>query len=507
MRVSTTTFLQAAALSAIAIALPAWAQNPATSADAASIMEEPNFGSPFDDRYWVGIAGGVAFSDSEDYDNGPAAILHFGKMLSPNLLLQLEGQYEKLTVADVGNTTQSAEYTRYGLGVTGQYMLNIGRLQVGPLIGAAYRRIDWLGENENGLSSYAGVGAAIKVGRNVDLTLDGRYILDFSDGEGVLNESTYYSWNALVGVRFKLGTWPPKAPDSDGDGVPDYRDDCPNTPAGAIVNSRGCAIDSDNDGVSDYGDSCPNTPPGVSVDSYGCPLDSDGDGVPDISDECPDTPAGVEVDARGCPLDTDQDGVVNAKDYCPNTPFGAEVDVNGCPFDTDQDGVPDFRDACPNTPFGTPVNDRGCPLDSDGDGVPDALDQCPNTYPGLEVDSVGCPIKDQVLVLNNVHFEFDRYDLLPDSRNLLSKVAKSLMDQPNVKLEVAGHTDSLGSDGYNLELSKQRAAAVRRYLVSQGVTAGNIYSKGYGELQPVASNATEEGRAANRRVEIHLLDN
>ncbi len=497
MRVSTTFFMRAVSLAATVMALPAGAQTLQSSADSIIETEEPNFGSPFDDRYWVGVAGGFAFSDSENYDNGPAAILTFGKMLSPNILLQAEGQY---------NTTQTADYTRYGVGVTGQYVLNMGRLQVGPLLGAAYRQIDWLGEKENGLSGYAGLGGIIKVGRNVDLTLDGRYLLDFSDGEGVLTKSTYYTWNALVGVRFKLGTWPPKAPDSDGDGVPDYRDDCPNTPAGAIVNSRGCALDSDNDGVSDYGDSCPNTPPGVTVDSYGCPQDTDGDGVPDISDECPDTPPGVEVDARGCPLDTDQDGVVNAKDLCPNTPFGAEVDVHGCPFDTDQDGVPDFRDACPNTPFGTPVNDRGCPLDSDGDGVPDSLDQCPNTYPGLEVDSVGCPIKNQVLVLNNVHFEFNRSDLLPDSKNLLNKVAKSLMDQPNVKLEVSGHTDSLGSDAYNMTLSNQRAASVRRYLVGQGLTASNVYSKGYGERQPVASNDTESGRAANRRVEIHLLD-
>ncbi len=504
MRVSTTSFFRAAGIAAMIMALPAAAQQLPAAEN--SVTEEPNYGSPFDDRYWVGVAGGVTFADSENFDNGPAALVHFGKMLYPNIALQLEGQYEQLTVADVGNTTQTADYTRYGAGVTAQYVLNMGRLQVGPLVGAGYRRIDWLGEIEDGLSGYAGIGGVIKVGKNVDLTLDGRYLLDFSDGEGVLNESTYYTWNALVGVRFKLGTWPPKAPDNDGDGVPDFRDDCPNTPLGAIVNARGCAVDSDNDGVADFGDSCPNTPAGVSVDGYGCPLDTDGDGVPDISDECPDTPPGVEVDARGCPLDTDQDGVVNAKDLCPNTPFGAEVDVHGCPFDTDQDGVPDFRDACPNTPFGTPVNDRGCPLDSDGDGVPDALDQCPNTYPGLEVDTIGCPIKNQVIVLHNVHFEFNRADLLPDSKSLLSKVAKSLMDQPSTKLEVAGHTDSLGSDEYNLKLSNRRAASVRSYLISQGLNADNIYARGYGERQPLATNASEEGRAANRRVEIHLLD-
>lgn len=468
---------------------------------------EPIFGSPYDDRFWVGVSGGFAFSDSSDYDNGPAAMLTFGKTLSENFGLQLEGQFEELTVSDVGNTNISSDYTRYGVGLSGMYIAKLGRAQLMPMVGLGFRRIEWLGEEEDGLSAYAGLGAAFKVARNLDITLDGRYLLDFSDGEGVLPETTYYTWNALVGLRFKLGTWPAKAPDGDQDGVPDYKDNCPNTPYGALVNERGCAIDSDADGVGDYGDSCPNTPPGTSVDGTGCPLDSDGDGVPDILDECPDTPPGVEVDARGCPLDTDQDGVVNARDLCPNTPFGAEVDVHGCPFDTDQDGVPDFRDACPNTPFGTPVNDRGCPLDSDGDGVPDSIDQCPNTFPGMEVNEVGCPIKNQVLVLNNVHFEFNRADLLPDSRGLLNKVAKSLLDQPGVKIEVAGHTDSVGSDAYNLRLSEARAASVRSYLVSQGVAAATIYAKGYGERQPVASNQNEDGRARNRRVEVHLLDN
>lgn len=505
MRVSPKWNVIAAAAVAAAIVLPVAAQTlnePAVD----QIQAEPNFGSPFDDRYWLGFGMGVGVTDDQDYDNGVAAIVTFGKALYTNLLLQIEAQYEDLTVSNIANTGQSADYTRYGGALTAQYVLNMGRLQIGPLAGVGLRRVEFLDSEEDGLGLHTGLGAILKIGKHFDVTFDVRYLVDFIDGTGALQESTFYTWNGLVGLRYKFGTWPPKAPDSDGDGVPDYRDDCPNTPAGAIVNARGCAIDSDADGVADYGDSCPNTPAGVAVDQYGCPLDSDGDGVPDILDECPDTPAGVEVDARGCPLDTDQDGVVNAKDLCPNTPFGAEVDVHGCPFDTDQDGVPDFRDACPNTPFGTPVNDRGCPLDSDGDGVPDAIDQCPNTYPGVEVDEVGCPIKNQVLVLNNVHFEFDRADLLPDSRNLLTKVAKSLLDQPELRIEVAGHTDSMGSDDYNMRLSKARAASVRQYLVNQGVPAANIYSRGYGERQPVASNESDAGRAQNRRVEIHLLD-
>ncbi|MEC8918410.1 OmpA family protein [Salinicola salarius] len=88
--------------------------------------------------------------------------------------------------------------------------------------------------------------------------------------------------------------------DSDGDGVPDDRDQCPNTPAGVAVDAVGCPLDTDGDGVPDYMDQCPGTPAGVEVNAQGCPLDSDGDGVPDYQDQCPDTPAGAEVNSLGC---------------------------------------------------------------------------------------------------------------------------------------------------------------------------------------------------------------
>src|ERR1700690_2755146 len=93
----------------------------------------------------------------------------------------------------------------------------------------------------------------------------------------------------------------PKPVDSDGDGVVDSLDKCPNTPAGVKVDAQGCPLDSDGDGVPDYLDKCPNTPAGVKVDAQGCPLDSDGDGVPDYLDKCPNTPAGT---ADGCPPPT-----------------------------------------------------------------------------------------------------------------------------------------------------------------------------------------------------------
>jgi OOP family OmpA-OmpF porin len=180
--------------------------------------------------------------------------------------------------------------------------------------------------------------------------------------------------------------------------------------------------------------------------------------------------------------------------------------------DSDGDGVPDIKDDCPNTPRGATVDARGCPHDSDGDGVWDGIDQCPNTPRGTEVDAKGCPIKKALfepekrkLILEGVNFEFDRAKLLPESYAVLDRVAASLKDWPEIRVEVGGYTDSKGSDGYNRRLSERRAQAVRDYLISKGIGASRLSAKGYGESDPIASNDTEAGRAKNRRVELKKM--
>lgn len=147
-------------------------------------------------------------------------------------------------------------------------------------------------------------------------------------------------------------------------------------------------------------------------------------------------------------------------------------------------------------------------IDSDGDGVPDQNDDCPNTLKGLATDSRGCAVKQatQVVRLDGVLFEFDSARLLPASRQTLQRVAQSLRGQPDLKAEIAGHTDSVGPDGYNLKLSQQRAAAVQSFLVGEGINPGRLRARGYGESLPVASNDTPEGQAMNRRVEFRVLD-
>jgi OOP family OmpA-OmpF porin len=237
--------------------------------------------------------------------------------------------------------------------------------------------------------------------------------------------------------------------------------------------------------------------------------DSDGDGVPDDRDQCPNTPPGTPVDSKGCPLDSDHDGVPDNADQCPNTQAGVSVDAKGCPLDSDSDGVPDYQDQCPNTPAGTQVDAKGCPIpppvqDSDHDGVPDDHDQCPNTPTGEKVMANGCSAS-QALVLRNVHFSFGKATVRPDSKTVLNEVAKTIKESPGFKIEIGGYTDNVGSNKANLKLSQARADAVRAYLVGQGVPSDTIVAKGYGEANPIADNKTEDGRAQNRRVEMHVV--
>jgi hypothetical protein len=155
--------------------------------------------------------------------------------------------------------------------------------------------------------------------------------------------------------------------------------------AGLSVALGGTPRDTDGDGVPDKKDHCPDTPHGARVDASGCPLDTDGDKVFDGLDQCEGTAKGCIVDANGCPVDTDGDGVCDGLDTSPNTPRGATVDATGTPVDSDGDGVLDGIDKCPNTSKGCIVDSLGCPTDADGDGVCDGLDKCPGTPAGMSV--------------------------------------------------------------------------------------------------------------------------
>jgi len=266
-----------------------------------------------------------------------------------------------------------------------------------------------------------------------------------------------------------------KSKDTDGDGVPDRRDKCPDTPTGVKVNATGCPADTDGDGVADYQDKCPDVKGLVAL--QGCP-DTDGDGVTDADDKCPNTPAGVKVDATGCPLDSDGDKVSDDKDKCPNTPAGVQVDATGCPLDRDGDGIPDYQDKCPDQ-AGTAAN-QGCP----------------------EIKAEDKKVLNEAT--KYINFAFNKATLLPSSFKRLDQIVRILGEYPNYSLSIAGHTDSKGNDKANLKLSYDRAASARTYLLSKGIPAERIEARGYGETKPIADNASAAGQAQNRRVDFDL---
>jgi OOP family OmpA-OmpF porin len=272
--------------------------------------------------------------------------------------------------------------------------------------------------------------------------------------------------------------------------------------AGVTAN-LGKAKDTDGDGVPDRKDKCPDTPAGVKVDVNGCPLDTDGDGVPDYQDKCPDVKGLAAL--QGCP-DSDGDGVADADDKCPNTPAGVRVDASGCPLDADGDGVPDYLDKCPGTPAGVKVDASGCPLDRDGDGVPDYQDRCPDR--AGPASNKGCPeMKAEAKKILNeatkyINFDFNKATLKASSYPKLEQMVQIMNDYPDYSLSIAGHTDSKGADDYNLRLSYERAASARKYMLSKGIPADRIEARGYGETKPIATNATAAGQALNRRVDF-----
>ncbi|MCZ6712196.1 MAG: OmpA family protein [Gammaproteobacteria bacterium] len=232
-------------------------------------------------------------------------------------------------------------------------------------------------------------------------------------------------------------------------------------------------------------------------------FDGDEDGVLDDMDRCPRTARGVVVDRTGCEVDSDGDGVPNGADACHNTPAGTQVDAYGCPLDGDRDGVSDDKDQCPHTFAGAAVNANGCEKDDDGDRVVNHVDRCPNTRAGVRVDINGCEITD-VIQLPGVNFVSGSDRLLPGAAQVLTNAAATLKKHADLVIEVAGHTDSDGSAANNQGLSERRAITVRDFLVNAGANPANLSAKGYGESRPIADNATAQGKAINRRVELRI---
>jgi len=287
--------------------------------------------------------------------------------------------------------------------------------------------------------------------------------------------------------------------DRDKDGVADIDDKCPDVPG--LKELNGCP-DTDGDGITDAIDLCPLVP-GLAAFA-GCP-DTDGDGIIDSQDKCPNEKGTKEL--NGCP-DKDGDGVADKDDVCPTVKGVASL--RGCP-DSDGDGLADKDDKCPNEKG--PMASNGCP-DSDGDGISDNEDKCP-TVPGIAANN-GCPatdlapeVKTEVqnklnFAAKNIEFETGSDRIRTTSFKDLDNVVAIMNQYKDLKVNIDGHTDNVGKESANVDLSMRRAIAVNDYLVKKGIPQNRLAASGYGPSKPVATNNTAEGRQKNRRVELNI---
>ncbi len=310
-----------------------------------------------------------------------------------------------------------------------------------------------------------GAGLTFWFTENVGLELTTKYKKSFGDREdaaGVPDAPSHFQHSA--GLIFKFG-----GKDTDGDGIYDKDDACPEVA-----------------GLKEFN---------------GCP-DTDGDGIQDSADACPEV-AGLAA-LNGCP-DTDGDGIADKDDACPEVAGLAAL--KGCP-DTDGDGVADKDDKCPTV--AGPKENAGCPWpDTDGDGVLDKDDKCPDVRG--TVANQGCPeVSEEVMkTLNNygkiILFDSGKSTFQKGTYTVLQSITSILKEYPYSRFMIEGHCDSDGSNELNQTLSENRAAAVKNYLIENGIAADRLRSTGFGETKPIATNKTAKGKAMNRRVEISLI--
>src|SRR5262245_45216834 len=322
-----------------------------------------------DRRYLLELGAGIhrqSFDEATGFESAIGGVGRIGLWLPKNFSLELEGVVVGSEAVDISQGADSAIVSRPVRIISGSLLYNIlvarnawAHLKLGG------------GATDHGDSTISGgvlagrsgtilAGAGLRMGITSDLLARGD--LTVSRNSGTTAKGADFSFTNLgisLGLSYMLGSKP--IPDSDGDGILENKDRCPDTPAGAQVDGTGCPSDSDADGVPDGVDRCANTAPGAEVDSTGCTQDSDSDNIPDGLDRGPATESRVLVDPNGCPRDSDGDAIPDGLDRCSATPKGATVDALGCPGDEDGDGVLDGLDRCPRTPTGTSINATGCP--------------------------------------------------------------------------------------------------------------------------------------------------
>ena len=348
--------------------------------------------------------------------------------------------------------------------------------------------IDQHSERQKSFFLPVGGGASFRLSNTFSVNLEyGDHIifgggtkLDLTDGGEKNND--HYSY-ASAGLQINFGV-----KDTDGDGVWDKDDLCPET--FGKYNLAGCP-DKDNDGIADKDDACPDV--AGKPEFKGCP-DTDGDGIIDSQDACPN--AAGKQDLNGCP-DRDNDGIADKDDKCPDA--AGIKELAGCP-DRDGDGIADNDDACPDVKGLAQF--KGCP-DTDGDGIADKDDKCPDVFG--EASNFGCPEIKKIEYFKIVYFNFDKTVLVTKFIKDLDEVVAVMQKYSDLNLSIEGYADSQGPSAYNLKLSEKRADYVINYLAKKGINKERLVKSFFGEKNPAATNRTLEGRAKNRRVEIRSI--
>ena len=375
---------------------------------------------------------------------------------SLNKIDKFGSNFDPITGEETTNVVDDLTY--YGLDgrVSYSFMETLKCKTIDPYlgVGGGYTWVDEIGAGTlNGT-----LGFRFWFSENFGLDLNSTYKHSFED-----YLSTHFQHS--VGLTFKFG-----GTDTDGDGIYDQDDACPEEAGLEIFN--GCP-DSDNDGIQDSKDDCPNTA-GL-AEFNGCP-DGDGDGVMDKDDKCP-TVAGLKA-LMGCP-DADGDGVADGDDNCANEAGPAAN--NGCPWpDTDGDGILDKDDKCPSE-VGTAANNG-----------------CPEVKPTAEV------VETLNSYARSILFDSGKASFKKETDQVLQAMTAIFKEYPKADFSIEGHTDSQGPKASNQALSDRRANAVRDYLIANGISADRLSAAGFGESTPIANNKTRSGRKENRRVEVKL---
>lgn len=411
------------------------------------------------------------FNRNENWNSVPSlSYLNISKYVGDNISFGVTGSINKMTkfvnAKDANgnfNVINPGDFNYYGVDLNIKYsfmeMLGLKHFDPSANIGGGYTFL----EDVSAGTMNAGLGLTYWMSDFVGISVQSNYKYSFDDarmpGVDVPTHMQHFA-----GITFKFG-----------------------------------GTDTDKDGVYDNQDACPEV---AGLKQFkGCP-DTDGDGIVDASDACPDAAGSVAM--NGCP-DTDGDGVADKDDACPEV-AGLKA-LKGCP-DTDGDGTTDKADKCPN--IKGPKENAGCPWpDTDGDSVLDKDDKCP-TEKGTVANN-GCPEISQAAInaldgyAKTILFNTGKASFQKQTLPVLVSIVAILKENPTAKFTISGHTDSVGNAASNLKLSNGRAAAVKNYLVSNGVAADRLTSNGFGDTQPIDNNTTSKGKANNRRVEVKYV--